>query len=99
RDLTVTGVQTCALPISQCQKLRQFVEAGGTIFAEACCSRPVVRQGFQNFVRETFPEYPLTELAAEHPIWSSLFKLRPGQFTLLEIGRASCRERVEVEVV
>src|SRR5262249_35437535 len=77
----------------QRDKLRQFVEAGGTIFAEACCSRQPFRNGFQAFVHETFPEYPLTELGREHPIWSSLFPLHPGPFTLMGLD-AGCRTSI-----
>ena len=74
-------------------KLRRFVEAGGTLFAEACCSRQPFRRGFERFVQQAFSEYPLRELEPEHPIWQSLHKLRPGRWPLFGLD-SGCRTSV-----
>ncbi|MEE8170707.1 MAG: DUF4159 domain-containing protein, partial [Phycisphaerae bacterium] len=74
-------------------KLRKFVEAGGTILAEACCSRAAFQRGFERFVSETFAEYPLRELGSEHPVWTALHAVEPGVFPLYGID-VGCRTSV-----
>ena len=90
RDWSVTGVQTCALPIWEfliqldLQRSHQFANAAGGLGLDNCL--PVVWNviaGFDDVVierRGTFAEEPV------HfgNIW----------FAQEEIGRASCRERV-----
>ena len=51
---------------AQRQRLRRYVEEGGTIFAEACCGARAFREGFRAFARATFPEYPLRRLPEDH---------------------------------
>src|SRR3712207_9371879 len=68
RDIGVTGVQTCALPISYYRdKLHVFAACGPGSVVVSPQARPVAEQ-----------------------------HLDPA---VLEIGRASCRERVEISVV
>jgi hypothetical protein len=61
------------------QKLREYVEQGGFIFAEACCSRPEFDRGFRALMKEVFPEpeYDLHLLPDEHPIWRAKYLLSP----------------------
>src|SRR2546430_7636389 len=78
RDLTVTGVQTCALPISQrrrCPFLRQSTRLPRVIPA-----RPNLRGLFQLS--------PPRDRKKQKVMLLRLFQFAP------EIGRASCRERV-----
>jgi hypothetical protein len=51
--------------------LREFVEQGGFIFAEACCGSNEFDVGFRAFIKELFPEeeYRLRPLADDHPVW------------------------------
>src|SRR2546430_8714049 len=76
RDLTVTGVQTCALPISW---RNSGVQRSGQSLVGA--SRPLV--GGDEHLLVASLESTIPFLA--HP---------DVAFHLLEIGRASCRERV-----
>src|SRR2546430_4543543 len=77
RDLTVTGVQTCALPIC---------EAVGALVAHF---HQVLRNG-DPLTRDL--QHCPVDAAAQNGIPSAVVQ---GCFTLiLEIGRASCRERV-----
>src|SRR3989440_1593057 len=79
RDLIVTGVQTCALPISQY----------GTAFCEAIDAREGVTTGISAYDRAR------TIRVAIDPATRPADLARPGHvFPLREIGRASCRERV-----
>src|SRR5205085_4827417 len=85
RDLTVTGVQTCALPIS-------FASAGSSSAISRWAEDlggSLTRKGI------TFAagNLPFTPENGSGPVgWT----FRPG--SRVEIGRASCRERVEISV-
>ena len=55
------------------KNLRDYVEQGGFIFAEACCGRAEFDQGFRALMKEIFPEpeYELHPLAEDHAVWRS----------------------------
>src|SRR2546427_7221788 len=75
RDLTVTGVQTCALPI-----LRIGIDLGGTKI-EAIALSPAGQE--------------ITRLRVATPRdYAASLDAIAGLVQELEIGRASCRERV-----
>src|SRR5207245_7956767 len=74
RDATVTGVQTCALPISDFGAASCLVER---LPMEPAHAEPLYQAGRSAEIWPYMPVWPKT----------------------LEIGRAACRERVEIEVV
>src|SRR2546430_7288373 len=78
RDLTVTGVQTCALPISAAQEveLAKRIEAG--VFAQ--------------HMLETSEKLSLARRAELQALIADGHRAK--NHLLEEIGRASCRERV-----
>src|SRR5690606_41186872 len=92
RDFHVTGVQTCALPISLREEAdRQAILEGlrdGTIDVIATDHAP-------HHIDEKDVEYPLAAFGItglETAVGLALDRLvRPGLISL-EIGRASCRE-------
>ena len=53
------------------QNLRDSIEQGAFLFAEACCSSKEFDQGFKQLMTEIFPEpeYKLRPLSEEHPVW------------------------------
>jgi hypothetical protein len=59
------------------KNLRDYVEQGGFIFAEACCGRTEFDKGFNALMKEVFPEpeYQLHPLAEDHAVWRSRHKL------------------------
>jgi hypothetical protein len=61
------------------QNLREFVEQGGFLFAEACCGNPAFDSGFKQLIKEIFPEeqYQLKPLTEEHPVWRAKHLLSP----------------------
>ena len=61
------------------RNLRNFVEQGGFIFAEACCGRPEFDEGFKRLVKEIFPEeeYRLRPLSPDHAVWRAKHLLSP----------------------
>src|SRR5207302_6346361 len=94
RDFHVTGVQTCALPISQLVAevlalVRELAESGMTM---------IIATHEMSFAREVADKVCFLDagvIAEEGPpdqIFSAPQQARTREF--LEIGRASCRERV-----
>lgn len=57
--------------------LKQFIENGGFILAEACCGQQAFDTGFRELMQEMFPEdeHKLRPLRADHPIWTSYYKI------------------------
>jgi hypothetical protein len=74
------------------QNLREFVEQGGFIFADACCSSPDFDRGFQALMKKLFPEeeYKLRPLADDHPVWRARHLLSPDVHPLQGIEHG-CR--------
>lgn len=62
--------------------LKQYLDQGGFLFAEACCGRREFDQGFRQLMRELFPETPLKPLPAEHPVWRAHALIPPAEFKL-----------------
>src|SRR5690606_39723415 len=96
-DFHVTGVQTCALPILLVDHL--------SLQAQFRCQLPAVYGPFLGKQGEFLNLLPLAETgveAIELPLVFIQYLAAPDQFfsglygNSLEIGRASCRERVEV---
>lgn len=61
------------------RKLREYVEQGGLIFAEACCSSPDFDRGLRALVKQIFPEpeYDLQPLSASHAVYRARHLLTP----------------------
>jgi hypothetical protein len=72
--------------------LREYVEQGGFIFAEACCGRSEFDRGFRELMQEIFPEdeYRLHPLAEEHAVWRAKHDLLPDVHPLWGIEHG-CR--------
>ncbi len=69
--LFINGRQAPKFTAEQQKRLRDYVDRGGFIFAEACCGGTEFEQGFRQLMSEVFPEqeYKLRLLPPEHPIW------------------------------
>src|SRR5207247_5405267 len=89
RDPLVTGVQTCALPI--------FWPAGGVPARSGRAVRGKVC-GWAHLWRACFWVSLLCR--SRSCLWARLFSLAGNRYATLgpKIGRASCRERVEMGV-
>jgi hypothetical protein len=74
------------------RSLRRYIENGGLILAEACCSKSAFDRGFRELIREILPEpeYDLHPLPPEHPIWRSKYELDPNAHPLWGIEHG-CR--------
>jgi hypothetical protein len=73
-DLSFTDVQR--------KLLKQYVEQGGFILAEACCGRKNFDNGFRALMKQLFPDNPLVKLAPSHAIWKAHAVVPPGSFNL-----------------
>jgi hypothetical protein len=68
--------------------LKEYVEQGGFLLAEACCGKKEFDEGFRALMKKLFPDHSLQPLAAGHQIWSAPFVIKPGSFGLegIEMG-------------
>jgi hypothetical protein len=68
--------------------LRQYIEQGGFVLAEACCGSRQFDAGFRRLMKELFPDAELKRLEANHPIWRGPPVVDWRQFELwgLELG-------------
>ena len=71
--------------------LKEYIEQGGFILAEACCGRPEFDRGFRDLMSRLFPDTPLKPLPAEHPIWHSHFFVKPADPFRLEGIERGCK--------
>ncbi len=57
----------------QVQNLRQYIDRGGFLFAEACCGGKDFDAGFRKLMRRMFPspENEMRLLPPEHPVWTA----------------------------
>jgi hypothetical protein len=66
------------------EMLKKYVEEGGFIFAEACCSEAKFDAGFKKLMKELFKDAELKRLPKDHPIWHATdkFDVNSGRFEL-----------------
>ena len=64
--------------------LKEYLNNGGFVFAEACCGRPEFDADFRTMCKEMFPDNPLVLLPDSHAVWlaSGKFAVPPGEFPL-----------------
>ena len=73
-------------------RLREYVDQGGVIVAEACCGRREFDAGFRRLMEEVFPgdAAGLHPLAEDHAVWRSKYRLDPSTHPLWGIEQG-CR--------
>jgi hypothetical protein len=78
------------------QKLRDYLDRGGFLMAEAYCGGEGFDRGFRDLVQQTFPEpeYNLRLLEPEHPIWYAEEKIDPQQLRPIWGIEFGCRTSV-----
>lgn len=95
--LYISGSQAPQL-VEHAQKLRDYVDRGGFIFAEAACSDPSrFDAGFRQLMGAVFPEpeYKLQQIIPAHPVWRMQDLVRPaspyvGRLWGVEYGCRTC---------
>ncbi|MCO6457397.1 MAG: DUF4159 domain-containing protein [Pirellulaceae bacterium] len=96
--LLLSGQQLLNLTRQQRENLREYVNQGGFIFAEACdgrgCNGRLFDQAFRELMRELFPDAPLRLLPPDHPVWYAQRKVDPRFLRPLYGMDACCRTSV-----
>jgi hypothetical protein len=88
------------------QKFRDYIDRGGFVFAEACCTDASrFNEGMKAFLDKVFPEgeYKLRLAGPEHPIWRIDRLVRPdspyvGRLWTIEYGCRTCVVLSEVDL-
>lgn len=95
--LYISGDETPQL-LNIASKLRDYVDRGGFIFAEATCQNSAAfDEGFRKLIEAMFPEpeYRLQQLRPAHPLWRMEKLVRPdspyvGKLWAVEYGCRTC---------
>ncbi len=75
----MSGHKPPELSLEAKRRLRDYLEQGGFLVADACCGSPEFNRGFRDLVHDLFPEeqYKLHPLSEDHPIWRAHYRLSP----------------------
>ena len=65
------------------EHLQQYLQNGGVLFADACCSAAPFDKGFREAIAGLFPDKPLTRIPMTH----ELFSEKDGKFNLHKVRR------------
>src|SRR5262249_29184380 len=73
------------------KNLRDYIDRGGFLFAEACCGEREFDQCFRRLMKEVFPEEDsqLKPLGEDHPVWRAKHLLAPQTHPLWGIRRGA----------
>ena len=97
--LFISGKEQLDLTTVQKQALKDYIENGNFIFAEAsqgngCGDNVAFDRKFRTLMSELFPDTQLEALSQSHPIWNSHFELSPDpEWPILGL-QACCRTSV-----
>lgn len=91
--LFINGHRSFSLTPEEREKIRSFLENGGTIYAEACCSQKEFDLSFRKEMNFIYPNRPLVPLAKEHPIYHLAFDINIPEHQYFE-GYQGCQTRV-----
>ena len=73
--LWMSGHEALKFTAEEKAKLKEYVERGGTILAEDCCSKKPFDESFRAILKELWPEKELRELPKTHMIYTNFGKL------------------------
>ena len=97
--LFMSGRDAIGLDAQQKETLKEYIENGGFLFAEACqgdgCGDNVPYDtAFRELMAELFPDSQLQPLAPDHLIWKAQYKFGPSRTWPLLGLQACCRTSV-----
>ncbi|MBC8351972.1 MAG: DUF4159 domain-containing protein [Planctomycetes bacterium] len=92
--LFISGREAFSLTPDQKENLRQYVNQGGFIFAEACCNGEGFDRSFRALMSELFPSNSLRLLPEDHPVWYAEEKVNAKYLRPLLGIDACCRTSV-----
>ncbi len=79
--LFITGHEEFKLTESQVSKLRNYLNGGGFLLADACCGRARFTAAFVREMKKVVPGGELKLLPAEHTVYSSRYKMTSVTYT------------------
>jgi len=62
---------------AELEKLKEFLDRGSILFAEACCGRQEFDTGFRALLKKAFPERELDKLTSDHDVYRTYYTLNP----------------------
>ena len=96
--LFMSGREAVGLSGEEKKILKEYIENGGFLFAEACqgngCGTAAMDNSFRSLMAELFPDSQLEPLAPDHPIWTAQYKVGPNKEWPLLGLQACCRTSV-----
>ena len=75
--LYMNGHTAPRLTVQETARLKEFLDRGGILFAEACCNRRAFDAGFRELIRRAFPGRQLERLPPDHEVFRSYYRLSP----------------------
>jgi hypothetical protein len=69
--LYITAEEAIAFSDEHKKKLREFTDTGGTLLLEASCGNKAADSFWRTLCREVWPEWELTFISREHPLWTA----------------------------
>jgi hypothetical protein len=67
--LYITGHYALTLSDAERAALKEYLDRGGFLWAEACCGRPAFDKAFRELIKGMYPDTELEKLPVEHPIF------------------------------
>jgi len=67
--LYITGHYAFTLPDAERAALKEYLDRGGFLWAEACCGRPAFDKSLRELVKSLYPDTELEMLPVDHPIF------------------------------
>ncbi len=94
--LFISGREAPLFTPEEKRNLRDYVDRGGFIFAEACCGGGEFDAGFRRLMADVFPEpeFALRLLPMEHPVWHAEEPVDPDHLRKLWGIDVGCRTSV-----
>ncbi|HJN11859.1 MAG TPA: DUF4159 domain-containing protein [Pirellulaceae bacterium] len=92
--LFISGRDSLELSSDQKNNLREYINQGGFIFAEACCGGEGFDRSFKALMKELFKDSSLQLLPPEHPVWYAEEKVDPDYLRPLYGVDACCRTSI-----
>jgi Domain of unknown function (DUF4159) len=81
--LYLTGHEDFRFSEREAKNLRNFLESGGFLLADACCGRKAFDLAFRREIKRVLPESPLRPLKPNHPIFSCHLGIGEVEYTPL----------------
>ena len=94
--LFISGKEAPNFTAEQKERLREYLDRGGFLFASASCGNPAFDRGFRQLMTEVLPEpeYGLRLLPPSHPVWYAEQRVDPDHLRPLWGIDYGCRTAV-----